>query len=215
MRGLGAIMRGGRAVTDIFSRKCTGHQRSTSPNTRSIEPITATASASQHHGWRQHQPGDHHRQPDPRSRTAFDRRGHLGVLDARRPATAGARIATPSSGRMSPTTSTSPSGARRARTAPSTWPRAGRWPWMDGCSGASSPTARATSARQLISSLNPCSSSAVVTTLALVTGTGSRAARARPRATFPSIPATSLAPPWVPVPTTTSRSRNDEIPNSS
>ena len=50
------------------------------------------------------------------------------------------------------------------------------------------------SAKRSISSLNPCSSSAGVMTLA--TGTGSRAARARRRATSRSTPATSSALRW-------------------
>ena len=72
------------------------------------------------HGRNQHQPGRAHREPHPRPRAALAAQRHLGLQPADRRSTPAARTGTPASGSTSPTTSTSPSGAHRARTAPST-----------------------------------------------------------------------------------------------
>ncbi len=61
-------------------------------------------------------------------------------------------------GSTSPTTSTSPSGARRARTAPTTSPRAGRWPSRDASTGANGRRRTAPSARRSRSSPTASSS---------------------------------------------------------
>ena len=70
----------------------------------------------------------------------------------------------PANGSTSPTTSTSPSGARRARTAPTTSPRAARWRSKAGSTGASGrPKTAAANARRSRSSPTRSSSSAPAT----------------------------------------------------
>ena len=95
---------------------------------------------SHSHGSHQHQPGRPHGQPHPRSRAAPLPERHVGVQPAGRRATPAARMTPPASGSTSPTTSTSPSGARRARTAPNTSRRAARSRSTAASSGASGRT---------------------------------------------------------------------------
>ena len=108
--------------------------------------------------------GGHHREPDQGPGAAQHRRRNGGLRAARRRQQPPQGRPDAASGSTSPTTSTSPSGARRARTAPTTSPRAGRWRSKGGSTGASGrPKTAAANGRRSRSSPTPSSSSAPAT----------------------------------------------------
>ena len=114
------------------------------------------------------------------------------------------------SGSTSPTTSASPSGARRARTAPASCPRAARSASTGAWSGASGRARTATSASRSRSSPTPCSSSAAATTRPM--GGGGNGNGFAPHSDVPARHRrTSRRRPWARATarrrTTTSRSR--------
>ena len=108
----------------------------------------------------EHQLGRHHREPDQGPRAALDPERDLGLQAARRRQQPPQGRQPAASGSTSPTTSTSPSGARRARTAPTTSPRAARSRSRAASTGASGRPRTAASARRWRSSPTASSSSA-------------------------------------------------------
>ena len=142
------------------------------------------------HGRHQHQPGRHHRATSPRDPELRSLPSGTSVCKLRVAVNTRRKDSAPASGSTSPTTSTSPSGARRARTAPATSPRAARvaidgrleWREWEGKDG--------TSARRSTSSPTPCSSSA-----AAGEGGGGRGGASRRSPTSRSTPATSPPAP--------------------
>ena len=117
-------------------------------------------------------------------------------LDLRRQRAARTR---PATGPTSRTTSTSPSGCPRARTARSTWPRGGRSASRAASSGGSGTPRTERSVRRSRSSPTTSSSSAAVTAAARAAASSSPRAQVRRRAPPPTSPRLR--------PTTTSRSR--------
>ena len=104
---------------------------SSEPPEPHLHDVRCNAERSHPHGRHEHQPGRPDRQPDPRSGAALDRRAACRSAACGSPPTPAARTHRPASGTTSPTTSTSPSGAPRARTAPAS-SRKGRPVALDG-----------------------------------------------------------------------------------
>ena len=124
--------------------------------------------------------GGHHREPDAGSRTAAHRGWH-GRLRAARRCQHRRKDGRPASGSTSPTTSTSSSGARRARTAPTTSPRAARSRSKGASTGASGrPKTAAANGRRSRSSPTRSSSSAPATAPAAVEAATATAVASRP-----------------------------------
>ena len=128
----------------------------------------------------QHQPRDPGREPDARPRAAAHAERHVRLQAPASPSTRARRTRPPASGARSPTTSTSPSGATRARAARASSRRGGPWRSTAGSTGASGRRRTGRSGRRSRSSPTTCSSSAAATAAARAAASGSSCRRAPP-----------------------------------